>query len=378
MVKKILLSPPDVGEAELNQVISAFKSGWIAPLGPEVDCFEQELADYVGVKHALCLSSGTAAIHLALILCGVKPGDSVFCSSFTFAASAFPIKYLGAEPVFIDSEADTWNICPELLEQALKKYSALGKLPRAVIAVDLYGMPCKWQEILQTCKRFGVPLIEDAAEGLGSSYRQRKLGSFGDLSVISFNGNKIITTSGGGALLSENSDYIKKARYLATQAREPLAHYEHLEVGYNYRMSNLLAALGRAQLSGLDEKVKRRRGNFSLYRTYLSKIGGINFLQEPEGFFSNRWLTTITFEKDAFSAQVVKKLGRVLEKEQIESRPLWKPMHLQPVFKDCEMISNGVSKELFESGLCLPSGSSLGGADIERVCGVIANGLKGA
>ncbi|GHB56119.1 DegT/DnrJ/EryC1/StrS family aminotransferase [Persicitalea jodogahamensis] len=366
-LKKIFLSSPHLSGHELPYVQQAFDSNWIAPLGPNVDGFEQELCAYVGTGHAAALSSGTAAIHLALIMLGVTAGDVVLCQSFTFAASANPVMYQGATPVFIDSETDTWNLCPEALETALKYYADLGRKPKAVIGVHLYGMPAKLKEILALCESFKVPFIEDAAEALGSTYFGQKAGAFGAMSVLSFNGNKIITTSGGGALLSTNGDYVKKARFLATQARDPAPHYQHSEVGYNYRMSNICAGIGRGQLEVIDERVAQRRANFHFYKETLHPLPGITFQPEPEGYFSNRWLTCLTIDPQQSGGITRETVRLALAEDDIESRPLWKPMHMQPLFADSPYFGGNVAENLFKSGLCLPSGSNLEPADLQRI-----------
>jgi dTDP-4-amino-4,6-dideoxygalactose transaminase len=370
MHDKIWLSSPHLGGTELRYVQEAFDTNWVAPLGPHVDAFEKALADYTGSGHAAALSSGTAALHLALVMLGVGPGDRVLCQSMTFAASANPIKYLGATPVFVDSEPTTWNLCPDALEEALKQYSARGPKPKAVIGVHLYGMPARLEEVLSVCARYEVPFIEDAAEALGSSYHGRRLGSFGTFSVLSFNGNKIITTSGGGALLSPESTFIERARFLATQARDPAPHYQHSQVGYNYRLSNVCAGIGRGQLEVLDERVAQRRANFYYYVQELSQLPGVAFQPELAGFFSNRWLSCLTVDPDA--AGTTREAIRLrLEAANIEARPLWKPMHLQPVFREAPYVGGRVAEVLFERGLCLPSGSNLSPADRQRVVEVV-------
>jgi len=363
MNNKIWLSSPHIGEKEKEYVQQAFDTNWIAPLGPHVDGFEKELAAYTSVKEVAALSSGTAAIHLALIILGVKAGDEVICQSFTFSASANPIIYQGAIPVFVDSEPDTWNMNPEFLRLAIEDRLSKGKRPKAIIPVHLYGMPSKMREILAVANEFGIPVIEDAAEALGSSIDKKPCGSFGQLGVLSFNGNKIITTSGGGALISDNEDQIKMARFLATQARDPAPHYQHSTVGYNYRMSNVCAAIGRGQLEVLPLRVQKRRANFSFYENALKKVEGISFLTEPDTYFSNRWLTTILVDS-TITGKSREDIRLYLEKQNIESRPLWKPMHLQPVFKDCLFYGDGVSEKLFDNGLCLPSGSNLSDEDL--------------
>ncbi|WP_247235951.1 DegT/DnrJ/EryC1/StrS aminotransferase family protein [Telluribacter sp. SYSU D00476] len=368
---KIWLSSPHLGGHELKYVQEAFDTNWVAPLGPNVNAFEGELASYVGTAHAAALSSGTAALHLALVMLGVGPGDLVLCQSFTFAASANPIVYQGATPVFIDSEPTTWNICPEALETALKKYSAQAQRPKAVIGVHLYGMPARLDEVLAVCEKYEVPFIEDAAEALGSSYRGRKLGSFGTMSVLSFNGNKIITTSGGGALLSNDKALINQARFLATQARDPAPHYQHSHIGYNYRLSNVCAGIGRGQLEVLDERVAQRRANYTYYTQELGHLPGIAFQQEPEGSYSNRWLSCITIDPAEAGGTTRERVRLRLEEESIESRPLWKPMHMQPIFRDAPYFGGRVAEELFERGLCLPSGSNLTDHDRSRIVEII-------
>ncbi|MEQ8924203.1 MAG: aminotransferase class I/II-fold pyridoxal phosphate-dependent enzyme [Fulvivirga sp.] len=357
--ERIYLSSPHMGGNELKYVNEAFDQNWIAPLGPNVDNFEKELCAYSGAKHCAVLSSGTAAIHLALIILGVKRGDHVICSSFTFSASANPIVYQGANPIFVDSETDTWNMDPVHLEKAIKDQIKNGHKPAAVIFVHLYGMPGKIDEIVKVCKRYEIPLIEDAAEALGSSFKGQKLGTFGDFGIFSFNGNKIITTSGGGALVSNNKEWINKARFLATQARDAAPHYQHSEIGYNYRMSNIAAGIGRGQLEILDSWVQKRRANYDFYRENLKDIG-FTFIEEPDSnYFSNRWLTTVLIDKNK-TGYDRETLRLELEKYNIETRPLWKPMHLQPVFnKVTDYYGNGESEKLFQQGLCLPSGSNL-------------------
>lgn len=355
---KIYLSSPHMGGDELAFVHQAFDTNWIAPLGPNVDGFEQDLCAYTGAQHAAALSAGTAALHLALILLGVQAGDEVLCQSFTFSASANPIVYQGATPIFIDSETDTWNISPELLEEAIQDRLKKGKKPKALILVHLYGMPAKLNEILRICQQYDIPVIEDAAEALGSSYYGKAVGTFGVMGVLSFNGNKIITTSGGGALIANEEGLIQQARFLATQARDAAPHYQHSVIGYNYRMSNVCAGIGRGQMMVLDQRVAQRRANYAFYHQALSNLPGIQFLDEPTGFFSNRWLTCLTINPEQASVSR-EQIRLALEKENIESRPLWKPMHLQPVFEGCPAYVNGVSEDLFNRGLCLPSGSNL-------------------
>lgn len=373
VLKKIWLSPPHMGDNEQFYVKEAFNTNWIAPLGPNVQAFETAIEEFIGNKtYAACFSSGTAAIHLGLQLLGVGPGDEVLCQSFTFAASVNPITYLGASPILIDSERDTWNLSPELVELAIKDRLTHGKKPKAIIAVHLYGMPYKIEEIHAIAGKYEIPVLEDSAEALGSSYKGVKCGSFGEIGILSFNGNKIITTSGGGAMLCKYQSTKDKAVFLSTQARDNAPHYQHSQVGYNYRMSNVLAGIGRGQMEVLGDRVEARRNNFYFYKKQLSNVSGISFLDEIDGVFSNRWLTCILTD----SYETRENLRRILEKENIESRPLWKPMHLQPVFENAISYTNGVSEDLFKRGLCLPSGSSMEQEDLERVCQIIKNGIR--
>jgi len=367
MNSKIWLSLPHMGGGEQEFVKQAFDSNWVAPLGPNVEGFELDIASFLSDQsHASVLSSGTAAIHLALILLGVQRGDEVICQSMTFSASANPILYLGATPVFIDSERDTWNMDPEFLEEAIKDRIRKGKKPKAIIPVHLYGMPAKMDQIMAIAGQYEIPVIEDAAEALGSSINNKKCSTFGEIGVLSFNGNKIITTSGGGALVSKNPIYVKEATFLATQARDPAPHYQHSKIGYNYRLSNISAGIGRGQMEVLPLRIKQRRDNFSYYTKELKDFPGITFVYEPNGYYSNRWLTTILV--DAESAGVSREDIRLkLELENIESRPLWKPMHLQPIFKDYPFYGNGIAQQLFNDGLCLPSGSNLTATQLSRV-----------
>jgi len=365
-MKRIYLSPPHLSGLEARFLLEALESGWIAPLGPQVEAFEREFADVVGAKYALAVSSGTAALHLALIHAGVKPGDEVVVSTLTFAASAFPVLYLGARPVFIDSEPTSWNMDPGLLEEFLRRRVQVGRLPRAVVLVHLYGQSADIDPIRALCQEYGVPLIEDAAEALGSTYKGKSPGTFGLAGIFSFNGNKIITTSGGGMLVSDQEEVIAHARKLATQAREPVPWYEHREVGYNYRMSNLLAALGRAQLRTLEERVEKRQRIFQRYVEELADLPGISFQPEAPWGRHTRWLTVITIEPELFGA-TVEEVRQALELENIEARPVWKPLHLQPVFRDCEKIGGAVAESLFAKGLCLPSGSALTENDQARI-----------
>jgi len=366
MKPKIWLSSPHMGEQELEYVKEAFATNWIAPLGPHVDGFEKDLEDFLkNDSHVAALSSGTAALHLALIILGVKAGDEVICQSMTFSASANPIVYLGATPIFVDSEEFTWNMSPEFLELAIIDRIKLGKKPKAIILVHLYGMPAQIDKIKNIANSYEIPIIEDAAEALGSTYKGQPLGTFGEIGILSFNGNKIITTSGGGALVSVNEQYIKKARFLATQALDPAPHYQHSEIGYNYRMSNVCAGIGRGQMKVLPERVKQRRFNFQYYKKAFSSLSQISFSEEPnEDFYSNRWLSTFLFESGGTSRE---KIRLALVADNIDCRPLWKPMHLQPVFAEAPFYGNGTSESIFEKGLCIPSGSNLTQLDLERV-----------
>jgi pyridoxal phosphate-dependent aminotransferase EpsN len=366
MAERILLSPPHLTGSEADLLCETLASNWIAPLGPQVDAFEQELAAVCGVSHAAALSSGTAALHLGLLLSGVGEGDAVLLPTLTFAATAFAVRYVGAEPVFLDSEAGSWNIDPELLAEELAARQRAGTLPAAVIAVDLYGQCADYDRIVALCDRHGVPLIEDAAEALGASYRGRPAASFGRCATLSFNGNKIITTSGGGALVSDDGELVARARSLGSQARDPAPHYQHSEIGYNYRMSNLLAAVGRAQLRVLAERVAARRRNFELYRQGLGDLPGIAFVPEAAYGRSTRWLTVLTVAPQEFGA-TREDIRLALERENIESRPVWKPLHLQPVFAGCRIVGGSLAEDLFARGLCLPSGSSLEEHDRQRV-----------
>ena len=368
---KIWLSPPHISENEKKYVDEAFEQNWIAPVGPHINKFEDELSKVSEGFNVAVLSSGTAAIHLALVLLGVKNDDCVICSSFTFSASVNPIIYLGASPIFIDSEQDTWNMDPFLLEQAIVNQININKKPKAIILVHLYGYPSKIEEIISISKKYDIPIIEDAAEALGSKYKNQPLGTFGDIGIFSFNGNKIITTSSGGAILSKNKEFIKKAKFLSTQAREDQPHYEHKEIGYNYRMSNVCAAIGLGQLEVLKTRVVKRRYIHDFYKNKLSKIESIKFLNDIDGFYSNRWLTTIVLEENSKINN--EKIRLELQKNNIESRPLWKPMHLQPVFNTYQAFTNGVSEDLFNRGLCLPSGSNMSDQDLNRVVDIIKN-----
>jgi len=370
--KRIYLSPPHMSGQEFEFLKDAFDSNWIAPLGPHVDAFEQEMAEYLEVKYAAALSSGTAALHLGLILVGVKEGDVVLCPSLTFSASANVILYLNATPVFLDAHPESWTLNPEALEIAIKKFQ-----PKALIAVDLYGQSADYDIILEICESYNVVVIEDAAEALGSEYKEKKCGTFGRMGVLSFNGNKIITTSGGGMLVSNDKDLINKAIFLSTQAREPGIHYEHKELGYNYRMSNLLAAVGRGQLQVLDERVQTKRKVFQWYFDALADVDGIEFMPEARYGKPNRWLTTFTVDPQKTGVNRTQ-IITALEKENVEARPIWKPMHLQPLYKDCVYITadeEDVSANLFKNGLCLPSGSNLSETDQDRIIDIIINFL---
>lgn len=372
MKPKIWLSSPHMGGTELNYIHEAFDSNWVAPLGPNVDNFEKDITAFLKEDvHAAALSAGTAGIHLALILAGVQPGDEVICQSMTFSASANPIAYLSAIPVFVDSEVETWNMSPQWLEAAIKDRIAKGKTPKAIIPVHLYGMPAKMQEIMAVAAQYNIPVIEDAAEALGSHIDGKMCGTYGAMSILSFNGNKIITTSGGGALVAHDAAIVAKARFLATQARDAAPHYEHTHIGYNYRMSNICAGIGRGQMEVLANRIDQRRAVYQQYYNKLKGIKGITLLDEPAGYFSNRWLSTILIDPVETGGITRETLRVALDEENIESRPLWKPMHLQPVFKDSPFYGDGTSEKLFENGLCLPSGSNLTADDMQRIFRVI-------
>jgi dTDP-4-amino-4,6-dideoxygalactose transaminase len=369
--EKIWLSSPHMGGTEQNYVNEAFATNWVAPLGPNVNNFESDLENYLNQNVFVgALSSGTAALHLGLILLDVKPGDEVICQSMTFSASANPIAYLGATPVFIDSEMETWNMCPVALEEAIKDRISKGKKPKAIIPVHLYGMPAKMDEIRAIANQYEIPILEDSAEALGSSYKNQKCGTFGDIAVLSFNGNKIITTSGGGAMVTYTKALKDKAVFLSTQARDNAPHYQHSEIGYNYRMSNICAGIGRGQMEVLDKHVNFRRANHQFYKELFSKINEVEILTEPTSdFYSNHWLSAILLQ----SYEQREALRLAFESENIETRPLWKPMHLQPVFQNALYYGEKVSESLFEKGLCLPSGSNLTDSDRARISNVIAN-----
>lgn len=370
-MSRIYLSPPHLSGSELDFVHEAFDSNWIAPLGPQVDAFEKEFASAVQVPHAAALSSGTAALHLALRLAGVDQHDEVLCSDLTFVASANAVLYLGGRPVFIDAEPASWNMDPALLAQEIEDRARGNRLPKAVVVVDLYGQCADYDPILSLCADYEIPVIEDAAEALGASYRGRPAGSMGDFGVFSFNGNKILTTSGGGMLVSENAAAIDRSRFLASQARDPTPHYEHSTLGYNYRMSNVLAALGRGQLQVLDDRVRARRRNFAHYARRLEGLPGLDFMPEADTGRASRWLTCATIDRGP-DGTTPGQLCEVLEAHDIEARPVWKPMHLQPLFSECRVVGGAVSERLFETGVCLPSGSSLTPQDLDRICDLIA------
>ena len=378
--KKIYLSPPHMSGREQKYIEEAFQSNWIAPLGPHVDAFEEKLARYLGVRGALALNSGTAAMHLALQLLGVDKNDTVFCSALTFAATANPILYRNAEPVFIDSEPSSWNLSPEALARALADAAKEGRLPKAVIVVNLYGQSADMDPIMKLCRRYGVPLVEDAAESLGATYRGKASGSFGQFGILSFNGNKIITTSGGGALVSDDLDALDRARYLATQARQPARHYEHTEVGYNYRLSNVLAGIGRGQLEVLEDRVQSKRAVYKRYREAFSQLEGIDFMPEASYGRTTCWLTALTVDPELCGVDRDIIIDS-LESENIESRPLWKPMQMQPLFGGCRYYPHqegySVSEKLFARGLCLPSGSNLTESEQQRVIACLQSVLNG-
>lgn len=377
--ERIFLSSPHLSGEEQKYVQKAFETNWIAPLGENVDMFEKEIANYAGINGAVALSSGTAGLHLSLILSDVQPGDLVFCSSLTFVASANPILYQGAEPVFIDSEPDTWNMSPDALERAFVAAKKNNKMPKAVIVVNLYGQSADMDRLLTICETYQVPLIEDAAESLGASYKGKKSGTFGKFGVFSFNGNKIITTSGGGMLVSEDLELLERARFLATQAREKALHYEHTTAGYNYRLSNISAGIGRGQLEVLDERVQARRKVNSLYREAFKDFEGVSFMSEPAEYFSTFWLTAMTFNREMYK-RTPHEVVQEMEQFNIECRPVWKPMHQQPLFKNNQYFSHGetysASDEFFHNGLCLPSGSNMTLAQQELVIEKLQNVLK--
>ncbi|MBC2741992.1 MAG: DegT/DnrJ/EryC1/StrS family aminotransferase [Desulfosarcina sp.] len=368
--KRIFLSPPHMGGREIEYIKDAFESNYIAPLGPQVDAFEQEFAQQIGAPHAVAVSSGTAALHLALRYVGVQTGDEVFCPTFTFVASANAILYLGARPVFLDSEEQSWNIDPYLLSDALLERAKKGCLPKAVVLVHLYGQAADIDPIKEVCDRYEIPLIEDAAEALGATYKGKSPGTFGKAGIFSFNGNKIITTSGGGMLVAEDLELIEKCRYWATQARDPALHYEHSEMGYNYRMSNVLAAIGRGQLEVLLDRVDAKRRIFAYYQKVLGDLPGIKFMPEPAYGRATRWLSCLTVDADIAGTDR-DRIIEVLAADNIEARPAWKPMHLQPLFSGCEVIGGAVAEKIFGQGVCLPSGASLTDSDLQRITTLI-------
>ncbi len=373
MNNRIYLSPPHMGEKEKELLINAFDSNWIAPLGPHVNSFEEEIAEYLDVKYAAALNSGSSALHLALKVSGVKEGDKVLCPTFTFSATANVVMYEKAQPIFLDSDPNTWVVDLKTLDKAISEHK-----PKAFIPVDIYGQSCDYDTILNICNQNNVIVIEDAAEALGALYKDQKCGSLGEIGILSFNGNKIITTSGGGMLVSNNEEYVNKARFLSTQARESEIHYEHKELGYNYRMSNLLAAVGRGQLEVIEDRIVKRRSIYDRYEKELSNINGITFMDEADYCKSNRWLTTLVVnEKEARVSR--NQIINALEKENIESRPVWKPMHMQPLYKNCEYVksnSEDIAAKLFANGLCLPSGSSLTIDEQDRIINIIFSLIK--
>jgi dTDP-4-amino-4,6-dideoxygalactose transaminase len=374
---RIYLASPHMGGGEIKYVQEAFAQNWIAPVGPNIGKFEQSISTYMGSKHVAVLSSGSAAIHLALILLGIKRGDEVIASSLTFSATINPIVYVGAIPVLVDSEPASWNMNPDLLEEAIKDRIKKGKRPKAIILVHIYGMPANMLKIMQVANKYEIPVIEDAAEALGSRFMDQSVGSFGKLAVFSFNGNKIITTSGGGALVSDDEKLTVKARFLSTQARDNAPHYQHSEIGYNYRMSNVLAGIGRGQMEVIDARVRRKREIFNFYKAWFKDYEGIEFLEEPDNdYFSNHWLTSITIDP-LKTGTTSEKLRISLENENIETRPIWKPMHLQPVFSSCPAYIDGTSDRIFEYGLCLPSGTNMTDDDLEKICKFMGACFKG-
>ncbi|WP_289054517.1 DegT/DnrJ/EryC1/StrS family aminotransferase [Carboxylicivirga marina] len=369
---KIWLSSPHMGGEEMKYAQEAYDTNWVAPLGPNVDAFEEDIANFLNVCHVSALSSGTGALHLALVLLNVKPGDEVIVQSFTFAASVNPISYLGAKPILIDSERKTWNMCPDALVKAIEDRLSKGKKPKAIIPVHLYGMPAQMDRIAEIADHYAIPVIEDAAEALGSKLKGIKLGTWGKLGFLSFNGNKIITTSGGGALVSKDKQLIDKSRFLATQARDQAPHYEHSQIGYNYRLSNILAGIGRGQMKVLQERVRQRRQINKWYRSILNIQPGLTFQSEPsDDYYSNYWLTAMTLDPNQTGGIGREALRLALEEKNIEARPLWKPMHLQPIFNNCPFYSTGVSEQLFNQGLCLPSGSNMNQEDLGCIEGVL-------
>lgn len=373
---RILLSPPHMDGRELDYIRRAFEQNHIAPVGDQLNQFEDELARYTGAGHAAALSSGTAALHLALLISGIGEGDEVLCPTFTYAATLFPVRYQRATPILVDSEPETWNMDPQLLEDAIRDRLKRGGRPKAIIPVHLFGVPALMEEIMEVARKYELVVIEDAAESLGSKYRDQHTGTIADFGVLSFNGNKLITTSGGGALISDDQAGVEKARYLATQARDQQPYYHHREIGYNYRMSNVLAAIGRGQLEVIEERLKLRRRHFTAYRQALHSQPGISFPDEPAHTFCNRWLTTVIINPQHTGGITREQLRSELEEQYIETRPLWKPMHQQPVFESCPFYSNGVSDRLYEQGLCLPSGSAMSEEARNKVITGLIKGLS--
>lgn len=376
MSKRIYLSPPHMSGEEMQFVKEAIDTNWVAPAGINVTNFERELATYLGALYAVATSSGTAAIHLALTMLGIERGDEVICSTFTFSASCNPICYMGAVPVFVDSEAQSWNMDPLILEEAIKDRISKGKKPKAIIVVHVYGMPARMEEIMRIARSYEIPVIEDAAEALGSMLGEKKLGIFGDIGIFSFNGNKIITTSGGGALISENKVWIEEARLLSNHAVERVPHYEQSRIGYMYRLSNVSAGIGRGQLKVIDQRVYQRRAIFDFYKDALKSVEAITFQIEAEGSYSNRWLTCIQIDPEKSNGITRENIRQNLEERNIESRPLWKPMHMQPVFKDCLCYGGKVSEEIFEKGLSLPSGSAMSVKELQQVARIVEGSLE--
>ena len=374
-MSRIYLSPPDISKQDRSAVESAFDSGWVAPVGPDLDAFEAEVASRVDRSYACAVNSGTSALHLALLSLGIQPGDRVICPSLTFAGCAFPITYCGAEPIFVDSESDTWNMDPNLLKSAIETSLVEGNKPKAVIIVQIYGQCAKMDSLLALCNEHQIPVIEDAAESIGASYKGKPAGSFGDLSFLSFNGNKIITTSGGGMLLGNDQALIEKARYLSQQAREPVLHYEHKAIGYNYRLSNLLAALGRSQLTDLDRRIAIRKKHFEAYTQAIGELPGISFMPISSEGSSNYWLSCMIIDRTQ-SKVSRDELISICHDASIEVRPTWKPLHMQKVFQEKQMFGGAVSESLFHDGLCLPSGSNLSDKDREKVISTLSSALK--
>ncbi|MCD7972410.1 MAG: aminotransferase class I/II-fold pyridoxal phosphate-dependent enzyme [Candidatus Azobacteroides sp.] len=376
-MKQIFLSPPHMGGHEIKYIREAFDSNWIAPVGENIQIFQQQLADFLGNgAEVTVLSSGTAAIHLALIMLGVESNDEVICQSFTFSASVNPILYQKAVPVLVDSEKDTWNMCPEQLEHAIKDRIRKGKKPKAIILVDLYGMPCKMDELLGIARKYEIPVIEDAAEALGSVYKGKSCGTFGEMGILSFNGNKIITSSSGGAIVSKNADYIQQAKFYAGQSKDPAPFYKHSKIGYNYQLSNILAGIGRGQMEVLSQRIEERRKINAYYREALKETEGICFHVEPnKDFFSNFWLTAILVDPEKLSLSNLE-ICEIMNKKQIECRPVWNPMHLQPIFRDAPYYGTGISDQLFARGICLPSGSGLEKKELKYIVSVLKETIE--